>query len=215
MKIIVAAILLVLSVHSGSAQSADWDREAYLVPAEQRARFRNPDGSCVQCSIAIAGVHHANLNAEMLLWKSEFGPAQRGGSGPSRVESYAKARGLQVYNITDNTMPWIEWALSTGRYAAIGFDSNHFQTAVGMEPDRSIFYVVDNNSTHKVQIVTRQDFIRRHRASGEWCVIPKGPAPPAWVGPQFKEWWKDAKPLPRPDVPKPVDGNLGFDVNLF
>lgn len=207
----IAFLLLFVSF----ADAGEWDQAAYLVPADQRARFHNPDGSCVQLAIALAGVHHANLNAEMLLWPSEFGPAVRGGSWPSRVEQYAASRGLAVHNITSNTMPWIEWALSTGRYAAIGFDFNHFQTAVGMEPDRQTFYVVDNNSPSRVQVVTRASFIARHRASGEWCVIVKGPAPPAWVGPKYAEWWKDATPLPKPDNRRPVDGNLGFDSKLF
>jgi len=60
-----------------------------------RSYFRNPDGSCVQCSIGMAGAHCNDPNAATLLWDTEYGPAERGGSWPSRVEKYCDKRGIQ------------------------------------------------------------------------------------------------------------------------
>jgi len=193
---------------------AGWDIND-IVPQEQRARMRNPDGSCVQCSIAIAGIHHLNKNAEMLLWNSEYGHAERGGSWPERVTRYAQERNLELWNITGNdTIKWIEWALSTNRYAAIGFDTNHFQTAVGMSDDKQTFYVVDNNRTDVIQKVSRSEFVYRHELSGKWCIILKGDAPPPWIGPKIIKWWP-TKPKPNLEPSKQLEQNLGFDLNIL
>lgn len=115
----VALILALLS---------QWDPRD-VVPEQERLRMRNRDGSCVQCSIAIAGIHHANANAEVLLFDSEFGPPVRGGSWSGRVAQFAKSRGLEIWQIEgDETIGWIEWALSTNRYVALSFNPYHFQT---------------------------------------------------------------------------------------
>ena len=82
------AILLTLQL-AGTAMA--WD-PANVVPAGERQRFRNPDGSCVQCSIGMMGVDLNIPAAEMLLWDSEYGPAVRGGSWPERVKEYCEAR---------------------------------------------------------------------------------------------------------------------------
>jgi hypothetical protein len=163
-----------------------------VVPQDQRTRFRNPDGSCVQCSIGIAGVHHNCHKSEMLLWNSEYGPPVRGGSTPARVRAYAEARGIPMYNVTGSqTMDWIEWALSTGRHAALTFKARHMCTAVGMSHDRQTFYVVDNNSPQRVDRYSRAEFLRLHKIhGGGWVVILKGPAPAPWVGPEYREWWE-------------------------
>lgn len=208
----ILTITLFLSILVGITNAA-WDVED-IVPSDQRARMRNPDGSCVQCSLAIAGIHHINKNAEMLLWNSEYGHAERGGSWPSRVDRYAKERGLEVWNITGDTIKWIEWALSTNRYAAVGFDRNHFQTAVGMSEDRQIFYVVDNNKTNVIQEVSRKQFIYRHQLSGEWCIILKGSAPPPWVGPELIKWWPSKNSIPNKIIPLKNE-HLGFDLDIL
>ena len=55
-----------------------------LSPAT-RAWFTNPDGSCVQCSIGMVGVHCNDRNAASLLWDSEFGRAVRGADPTPRA----------------------------------------------------------------------------------------------------------------------------------
>lgn len=165
--------------------------DAYLMPTDQFTRFRNPDGSCVQCSIAMAGVHHGVPSAEFLLWNSPYGPAVRGGSWPARVAQYAGQRNIPIYNIEGSeTIQWIEWALQTGRYAAITYGVRHMITAVGISDDKQTFYVVDNNLPSQVQAVSRSRFISQHRGyGGGWTVILKGPAPAAWKAPQYVAWW--------------------------
>lgn len=159
------------------------------VPAEQRERFRNPDGSCVQCAIAIAGVHHSLPAAEFLLWDSEYGPAVRGGAWPERVESYCKERKIPIYNVEGSqSIQWIDWALQTGRYAAVTFGIAHMITAVGISPDGQEYYVVDNNTPTKVDKVSREQFIWQHRRyGGGWCVILDGTIPTPWTAPQASD----------------------------
>jgi len=208
--IAVVALVLAIMLSVGAVFGQGFDAKD-IVPASQRVRFRNPDGSCVQCSIAIAGVHHINANAESLLWNSDYGPAVRGGSGSERVKAYAASRGLDAWVITENTQAWIEWALSTNRYAALSFDYYHFQTAVGMDDDKQTFYVVDNNSPERVQKVPRADFIARH-SWGQWCVILKGPAPPPWIAPALVNWLPKKKKGATDAIPI---RSLGFDSSLF
>ena len=154
--------------------------------------FRNPDGSCVQCSISMAGVHCNNLNAATLLWDSPYGPAVRGGSWPSRVEQYCDQRGIRAWSVTgntvDDTLPWMTWAAKTGRFAAMGAGRSHFQTLYGYEPgsDRP-WLVCNNNSPSRIDRYGDQEFRALHAASGPWVVVLTQPSsdPPTLV-----KWWR-------------------------
>jgi hypothetical protein len=159
------------------------------LPPEVTVWFRNPDGSCVQCSNGMVGVHN-NLPAwTTLLWDTEYGSRQRGGSGPSRVANYARARGMRIYNVTGSkTFAWMDWAAKTGRFAAIGAGSNHFQTLYGRNFAAERWYVCNNNSTSKVDVYDANGFRSLHLRSGTWIVVPDEPAcPPA---PRIVAWWQ-------------------------
>ncbi len=67
------------------------------VPDEIRQWYRNPDGSCVQCSIGMCGVDQNVPAAATLLWDTVYGDRERGGSGPSRVARYCTERGIRIY----------------------------------------------------------------------------------------------------------------------
>ncbi len=43
-------------------------------PAAVRAWYRNPDGSCVQCSLGMCGVWNNTPAASTLLWDTPYGP---------------------------------------------------------------------------------------------------------------------------------------------
>lgn len=180
----IAVAVIMLSIVLATANAEDF--LAVDIPTDQRIRFRNPDGSCVQCSIGMVGVNMNLPAAEMLLWNSEYGPRVRGGSGPSRVRSYCNARNIPAYNVTGNTMPWIEWALKTGRGCAIQWGGNHMVTAVGISTDGQRFAVCDNNSPHRVDWYSRSEFTHRH---SPWVVILRGPSP-ANRSPIYYPWWK-------------------------
>jgi len=159
------------------------------LPPEVRAFYRNPDGSCVQCSIGMNGAYLNNINAATLLWDTKYGDAVRGGSWPGRVASYAKERGLKIYNVTGTDWQfmksWMEWAVKTGRYAAIGAGRAHFQTLYGK--DGETWKVCNNNSTYKIDQYSEDSFRRLHEASGYWMVILQDvPAPPH---PRYVKWW--------------------------
>ena len=159
------------------------------LPAEQRAYFRNPDGSCVQCSIGMAGMWNNTPAATTLLWDTPYGPAERGGSGPSRVSRYCNERNIAAFNVTgDSTFEWMEWAAATGRFAAIGAGGNHFQTLYGRDKTNGRWYVCNNNSTHKIDEYSEDGFRRLHLASGRWCVILDTPSPPPL--PRYVNWWE-------------------------
>lgn len=184
-----SVLILLLFVIGGAASAQD----QMNFPPDVRGWFWNPDGSCVQCSIGMCGVWQNCPQASTLLWStSEYGPAVRGGSYPSRVEAYSDRRKIPVYNITgDSTYDWMRWASETGRMSAIGCFSVHFQTLVWYDPtpgEPRPWRVCDNNSTSKIDRYTEQEFRRHHEASGKWVVILKTPSPPAT--PVYVEWWK-------------------------
>jgi hypothetical protein len=162
------------------------------VPREFRELYRNPDGSCVQCSIGMCGIDANVPEAYTLLVDSEFGAKVRGGSWPGRVAEYARARGLKCWNITgDPTYKAMVWATETGRAAAIGFKTAHFCTLLGSQVDRGgrrRWYVCDNNTPQRVDEYDDDEFRRLHLASGPWCVILD--APPAPHRARFVPWWE-------------------------
>jgi len=173
-----------------------WQVEEYI-PESQRVRFRNPDGSCVQCSLGMVGTHHDNPQAECLLWDVDLnGDGKissnerrvRGGSGPSRVRAYCNARQIPAYNVTgDNTLEWLEWAGRTGRQAAIYFTSNHMQTFLDVTEDGQKWRVCDNNSPTRIDEYTREEFWRRHRGMPWVVILKEPPAPPT---PEYFPWWE-------------------------
>lgn len=178
-------VLMLLSVPACLAD--DRDKTTMEVPAEVRAWFRNPDGSCVQCSLGLAGIWNNVPAATTLLWDTIYGPRVRGGSGPSRVEDYCERRKIPAWNVTgDETFAWMEWAAKTGRFAAIGAGTRHFQTEYGRDPNASLWYVNNNNSTSRIDEYSDQAYKRLHLASGRWVVVLKGPSPPPV--PEYLPW---------------------------
>lgn len=180
-RALLAAILLCVAA---SVSADEW-----LMPREQFERFRNvpsPEdgsGSCVQASLSMCGAHHAVPQAESLLVDSPYGPAELGGSYPSRVAEYAQRRGMAIYNVEGSeTIEWIQWALMRGCYVAITYGQAHMITAVGMDREGGAWFeIVDNNYPGEVRRVDRATFIREHRIfGGGWCVILDGPGPPPW-----------------------------------
>lgn len=161
------------------------------VPKEYRGWFRNPDGSCVQCSISLCGLWNNVPAATTLLWDTEYGSKVRGGSYPGRVAEYAKRRGIPIYNVTGrDTWEWMDWACKTGRFAAIGAGGSHFQCLYGWDPPSDTYYVNNNNSTARIDTYSDAAFRRLHLASGQWCVIldvPPGPPVPVYA-----KWWAEA-----------------------
>ena len=174
-----------------------WDNPklALHIPQAILQKFRNPDGSCVQCSNGMTGTDQNVPEFAWLLWDSEYGNKVRGGSNPSRVANYAKQRGVKIFNVTGQpTFDYMKKACKSGRGAAIGAASAHFQTLVGYddrgttEATDDLWYVVNNNGDQKIQEYDNAAFTRLHLASGRWCVVldyPPAPAPG-----KVREWWK-------------------------
>jgi len=189
MKRMVRSLLaLLLAVTLTSPLFAQGDQVTDF-PPDVRAWFRNPDGSCVQCSIGMCGVWQNVPAATTLLWDTDYGPRVRGGSYPSRVEAYADRRKIAIYNITGSqTWDWMKWAAKTGRMSAIGAGTAHFQTLCYYDAKTGKWYVCNNNSPTRIDEYSEAGFKRLHLSSGEWCVILKAPPPPAL--PRYVEWWK-------------------------
>lgn len=154
-----------------------------------RGWFRNPDGSCVQCSIGMAGVHCNDIKSATLLWDTEYGRAIRGGSWPGRVANYCDERGIKAWNVTgDTTIDWCRWAAKTGRFAAIGAFTQHFQTLYGFDPSRDDCWMVcNNNSTSRIDYYTEKEFRSIHYASGPWVVVLQKSSS---ENPVLVEWWR-------------------------
>lgn len=154
-----------------------------------RQWYRNPDGSCVQCSIGMCGVWQNCPQASTLLWDTSYGPAVRGGSWPSRVEDYCDKRGIPAWNVTGpDTWEWMKWAARNGRMAAIGASTAHFQTLCWHDSQSDTWYVCNNNSPQVIDKYTWEDFRRLHLASGQWVVVLNTPPPP--VAPVYIPWWQ-------------------------
>lgn len=180
-----------IAAYGGRVSDIAWNdpRLAIRLPPDIRGWFRNPDGSCVQCSIGMCGAAQNVPEATTLLWTTDYGKKERGGSGPSRVAEYARRRGIRCYNITgDQTYDWMKWATRNHRGAAIGAASSHFQTLYGKLPDDSISYVCNNNSTGNIDEYDTQSFRRLHEASGTWIVILDYPPQPPL--PVYEAWWR-------------------------
>lgn len=147
---------------------------------ETRAYCRNPDGSCVQCSIQMTGFWCNDPNAGTLLFDTAYGPAERGGSWPSRVEAYLNKRGIKAWSVTGNsvndTLPWLEFSAKTGRFAAFGAGEAHFQTLYGRDVSNGYWYVCNNNSTDRIDRYTDAQFRQLHAAGPCWCVILEKPS---------------------------------------
>lgn len=186
------AVLFWCLCHNGHAQDRPTILTSMQLSPETRGWFKNPDGSCVQCSIGMAGVHCNDPNAASLLWDTSYGKAVRGGSWPSRFEQYCDQRGIKAWSVTaqsvDETLPWMTWAAKTGRFAAIGAGTAHFQTLYGYDPsDAKPWMVCNNNSTQRIDRYTDTEFRRLHQASGPWVVIlQRASSDP----PQLQKWWR-------------------------
>lgn len=187
-RAVIIGATLALSAATTPAQEHQNRADQLDFPPDVRAWFRNPDGSCVQCSIGMCGIWQNCPQATTLLWDTEYGGRVRGGSYPSRVEAYCDERGIPAWNITGkNTWEWMRWAGQTGRMAAIGAGSAHFQTFVWYDRERERWYVCNNNSPTKIDEYDEDSFRRLHLASGQWVVILKT-NPPAAL-PQYYKWW--------------------------
>lgn len=183
--------LVVVFASLGSAWSIDCPdpRLAFDVPTEIRVWYRNLDGSCVQCSNGMIGVDQNVPAFATLLWDSEYGRKERGGSGPSRVARYAQERRVRIYNVTgETTWEWMKWCCRNGRGAAIGAGGSHFQTLVGHDPTTNTWWVCNNNSPKKIDEYTWEQFRRLHLASGEWIVVLDYPPHP--IRAEYRAWWR-------------------------
>lgn len=148
--------------------------------------YWNPDGSCVQCSIGMVGINANDPNAASLLWDTKYGKAIRGGSWPARVASYFQERGIRGWNVTgaENTFPWMEWAVRTRRFAAIGAGTAHFQTLYGKRNGK--WLICNNQTPGRIDEYDDVSFRRLHMQSGPWIVVLKNPSSES---PQIVEWW--------------------------
>ena len=183
-----SVLLSMLALARGQSQPPEHVPHRMQLPPEVRAWYRNPDGCVSSDSIGMCGIWQNVPSAYTLLWNTIYGPAVRGGSGPSRVEGYADRRGIRIYNVTGSTTwDWMKWAANTGRFAAIGAAANHFQTLYGWDPERNVWYVCDNNSPQQVDEYTWPQFRRLHLASGQWIVVLDYPPSPAV--PRYIPWW--------------------------
>lgn len=192
MKPLLLLGMLWLAANASLASAQDIEcpdpRLAADLPREIRTWFRNPDGSCVQCSIGMCGVDQNVPAAATLLWDTPYGSRERGGSGPSRVAAYCERREIRAFNITGtSTWDWMKWAAATGRPAAIGAGSAHFQTLMGYDPSSGTWYVCNNNSPARIDQYDEASFRRLHLASGQWVVILDYPPHPERA--RYARWW--------------------------
>ncbi len=188
---LIAFLALLLLPALCQAQPIELKELEGFPPSDVRVWFRNPDGSCVQCSLSLVGVYTNCPQASTLLWDTRYGKAVRGGSYPSRVEDYCEKRGIPAWNITgDVTFDWLRWCGRNGRMAAIGAGSAHFQAFVWCDPQSDTWYVNNNNSPEIIDVYTWKQFQRLHLASGAWIVVLDLPPPPAGK-PLFVKWWEN------------------------
>lgn len=182
---LILSLALSLTAHAAQRVPADEYFGDWFFPAIQRQALENRSGSCVYISTMAAGINQNNANAWTLAWKTEYGSACRGGSWPSRFEADAARRGLKVESVTGSgTYDAMRRAVKAGKWVAIGCGRAHFQTLVGYD-DRGTadtsddwWYVWNCNDFHAVTKYQHAEFVRAHRASGEWCIVLEEPDRP-------------------------------------
>ena len=185
MKLLLAVALVQLSI----AAAARAEQYHCPLPYALVRWSANPDGSCVQCSGVLHGLHMNDPATYWLLWPSKYGKAERGGSYPSRVAAYARARGMRIYNVTgSSTWAWLRWCAKTNRLGTpMGAGRAHFQSLWGWDVEPNDWHVM-NNGARAARKYTWSQFQSLHRASGEWIwVIDKQPPPPP---PAYVAWWQ-------------------------
>lgn len=197
--------IFVLAMCAGQAAASIPAGELAMdIPPELREWYRNPDGSCVQCSLGMCGLDQNVPAAATLLWDTEYGPRERGGSYPERVARYCDRRGIRAFNVTGaTTWEWMQWAAMTGRACAIGAGSAHFQTLAGYNPESQKWYVCNNNSPERIDEYSNDGFRRLHLASGPWIVALDGPPHPA--RPKYIQWWATSEQ----EQQRPKEGGWG------
>lgn len=183
--VLIAAVLFGCS--AASAQQMD-------VSVAAQEYFLNRDGSCVQCSNSLWSSFRGDFSGATLLFDTEYGPGEHGGSGPARVAKYCRERNIPIYNITgrnfEEIAPALKWAARTGRFGGVGCFSRHFQTFWGIDADGN--WLVQNNwpgTFGKPYVYNDSEMKKAVEASGAWCVIPKGP-PPA-PNPIYRDWYTE------------------------
>lgn len=163
-----------------------------MLSSESVCWYYNTDGSCVQCSFGMCGVHCKDLNAACILFESPYGKAERGGGWPSRTAGYCDKRGIKAWNVTGwpTTREWAIWCTQTGRFAAIGYFGSHFQTLYAYDPKSDKPWGIMNNwarSNAKIDWYTEDEFKRQHLNSGPWIVVLERACSD---NPEIVEWWK-------------------------
>ena len=181
----VVIVLLVMIL----AAAARGEGPSIGLPDAQLLRFRNSDGSCVQCTIGMLGVSQNCPAAEFLLWDSRYGPRVRGASNTDRVRAYCQRRGIRAWQVTgDDTIAWIRWACLTGRGAAVTFYKNHMVLAAGFDPRTGTYWVIDNNAPTRRTPYSEREFVRLHAMGGRWAVVLD--YPPPLPPPVYVNWWR-------------------------
>jgi hypothetical protein len=180
--------------HIGAGQPAPSElfESSMMLSSEAVCWYYNTDGSCVQCSFGMCGVHCKDLNAASILFNTPYGKAERGGGWPSRTASYCDKRGIKAYNVTGwpTTRDWAIWCTQTGRFAAIGYFGSHFQTLYAYDPGKPKPWGIMNNwsrSNAKIDWYTEEQFKQQHLASGPWIVVLERPCSDT---PEIVQWWK-------------------------
>lgn len=185
-------VLLIATSQLAAQDKPQLVKSTMQLEADSRGWFTNPDGSCVQCSIAMTGIHCNYPQASYLLVNSPYGARVRGGSYPGRVTSYCNERGIKAWNVTgikfEDTRPWMLYAVRTGRFAAIGAGRSHFQTLYGyVEGDAKPWKVCNNNSTNIIDSYSEAGMKSLHESSGPWVVVLQRPSS---ENPQLVKWWR-------------------------
>jgi hypothetical protein len=75
-----------------------------------------------------------------------------------------------------NDVAFLEWACRTRRGAAVAvMGARHMVTIVHLDSEWA--GILDNNFTHKITYVPRQEFLAEWFASGSWAITPVLPPP--------------------------------------
>lgn len=194
MRALILLVLLLPSIAQAQRPEPIWPQQPVMtLPFEVQEWFRNPDGSCVQCSNSMLGAQRQDWALATLLYSTHYGRAERGGSGPDRVARYCKERKVEIYNVTgrrwEDIRPWVDWACKTGRFGGIGCFPVHYQTAWGKNADGR-WYVANNwfGLSDKPYLYNESQMKKHVEDSGAWFVCLVGP--PAPIDPFYIQWRK-------------------------
>ena len=157
-------------------QLRKWPAQPVIdIPAEQRQR--NPDGSCVHCSL-VTTFNQQRLYDTADAWFAKY----RGGESSGGLRRKLTAEGILFADTTSGDVKFIDWAVRTRRGCLVNDKRGHVRTLMGIDqagtPGARAFVQDNNGSATKLYVYGREEWLSMWKSRGGWAAVPLGDPQP-------------------------------------